>query len=195
MDTQQNNQKEGKFMSVEELRLRAGIGKSSTDLLQKAIYTSGRRLFPNFSFLDAPYNLSFYKPGDYRTEVGYMGCRTRVMANVADPDKEVVTGRGNLSFTSINLVRLGIKFGIVNGNKKADINFNYTRPEFLTENEKVYDQIDVDDHINKDIKEQKELDIYNKEPIYKIISLIICFLFLRSRLLNLYIREPSFELF
>ena len=67
-----------------------------------------KRLFPNFSFLDAPYNLKYYKKGDYNSEVAYMGCRTRVMANVYDPTNEVTCGRGNLSFTSVNLPRLGI---------------------------------------------------------------------------------------
>ncbi|MDF2698847.1 MAG: anaerobic ribonucleoside triphosphate reductase [Haloplasmataceae bacterium] len=78
------------------------------DLFKKAIYTSGKRLFPNFSFLDAPYNKQYYKEGDYNSEVAYMGCRTRVVSNV-DKSKEIVSGRGNLSFTSINLPRLAIK--------------------------------------------------------------------------------------
>lgn len=79
------------------------------DLFQLAIKTSAQRLFPNFSFIDAPYNLQYYKPGDYNTEIAYMGCRTRVMGNVHDPEKAVTCGRGNLSFTSINLPRLGIE--------------------------------------------------------------------------------------
>lgn len=79
------------------------------DLFKKSIYCSGKRLFPNFAFLDAPYNLQYYKEGDYNTEAVYMGCRTRVMANAYDDTKEVVGGRGNLSFTSINLPRIGIK--------------------------------------------------------------------------------------
>ncbi len=78
------------------------------DLFKLACRVSAKRLFPNFSFLDAPFNLSFYKLGDPNTEVAYMGCRTRVMANKFDPTKEIVTGRGNLSFTSINLPRLAI---------------------------------------------------------------------------------------
>ncbi|NLA70766.1 MAG: anaerobic ribonucleoside triphosphate reductase, partial [Clostridiales bacterium] len=61
------------------------------------------------SFLDAPYNLKYYKQGDYNTEVAYMGCRTRVMANSFDPTKEVVCGRGNLSFSSVNLPRIAIE--------------------------------------------------------------------------------------
>ncbi len=87
------------------------------DLFQLACRVSAKRLFPNFSFIDAPFNIPFYKPGDYRTEVGYMGCRTRVMANVVDPTKAITPGRGNLSFTSINLVRLGIKHGIATTGK------------------------------------------------------------------------------
>ncbi len=79
------------------------------DLFKLACRVSAKRLFPNFSFLDAPYNLQYYKEGDYNTEVAYMGCRTRVIGNVYDPTREIVTGRGNLSFTSINLPRLAIK--------------------------------------------------------------------------------------
>ena len=79
------------------------------DLLKLACRVSAKRLFPNFSFIDAPFNLQYYKPGDYNTEVAYMGCRTRVIGNNYDPDREIVTGRGNLSFTSINLPRLAIK--------------------------------------------------------------------------------------
>lgn len=84
------------------------------DLFKQAIKTSAKRLFPNFSFLDADFNHQYYKEGNYETEITYMGCRTRVMSDVTDPDNEVVVGRGNLSFNSINLVRLGIKHGILN---------------------------------------------------------------------------------
>ena len=76
------------------------------DMFKLACRVSAKRLFPNFAFLDAPYNLQYYKPGDYRTEIAYMGCRT---GNEYDPTREIVTGRGNLSFTSINLPRLAIK--------------------------------------------------------------------------------------
>ena len=79
------------------------------DLFQLAIKTSAKRLFPNFSFLDAPFNRQYYKPGDYNSEVSYMGCRTRVMGNHYDPAHEVTCGRGNLSFTSINLPRIGME--------------------------------------------------------------------------------------
>ena len=79
------------------------------DLFKLAMRCSAKRLFPNFSFLDAPFNLQYYKPGDYNSEVAYMGCRTRVMGNTHDPEREITCGRGNLSFTSINLPRLGIE--------------------------------------------------------------------------------------
>lgn len=79
------------------------------DLFKKAMETSARRLFPNFSFLDAPFNKMYYKEGNPDTEIAYMGCRTRVMANIHDPLNEFVTGRGNLSFTSINLPRLALQ--------------------------------------------------------------------------------------
>ena len=84
-------------------------GDPNYDLFRHALRCSAKRLFPNFSFLDAPFNLQYYKPGDYNTEVAYMGCRTRVMGNVFDNTKEVTCGRGNLSFTSINLPRIGIE--------------------------------------------------------------------------------------
>ncbi|MFA5407551.1 MAG: anaerobic ribonucleoside triphosphate reductase [Bacilli bacterium] len=100
------------------------IGDPNYDLFKLACKVSAKRLFPNFSFMDVPFNAQYYKEGDYNTEVSYMGCRTRVIGNVANPDKEVTAGRGNLSFTSINLPRLGIKYGIVN-NKKVDLDGFY----------------------------------------------------------------------
>ncbi|MBQ8551779.1 MAG: anaerobic ribonucleoside triphosphate reductase [Clostridia bacterium] len=78
------------------------------DLFKLACKVSAKRLFPNFSFIDAPYNLRYYQPGKPETEVAYMGCRTRVVANNYDPTREIVNGRGNLSFTSINLPRIAI---------------------------------------------------------------------------------------
>ncbi|MBE6139931.1 MAG: anaerobic ribonucleoside triphosphate reductase [Firmicutes bacterium] len=83
------------------------------DLFKLSCRVSAKRLFPNWSFLDSSFNKPFYKENDFRTEVGYMGCRTRVLANTVDEEKAITPGRGNLSFTSINLPRLGIKHGIV----------------------------------------------------------------------------------
>ena len=79
------------------------------DMFKLACRVSAKRLFPNFSFIDAPFNLQYYKEGDPNTEAAYMGCRTRVIGNHYDPTREVVGGRGNLSFTSVNLPRIGIK--------------------------------------------------------------------------------------
>ena len=104
------------------------------DLFKLACEVSAKRLFPNFSFIDSPFNLEYYKEGDYNTEVGYMGCRTRVLANVVDKDKCVTAGRGNLSFTSINLPRLGIKHGIATKERKvADMEGFYKELDELLE--------------------------------------------------------------
>ena len=98
---------------VQIFKVKEGVnynpGDPNYDLFKLSIRVSAKRLFPNFSFLDAPFNLQYYKPGDYDTEVAYMGCRTRVMGNVHDRNREVTCGRGNLSFTSVNLPRLGIE--------------------------------------------------------------------------------------
>ena len=84
-------------------------GEPNYDLFQLAMRVSAKRMFPNFSFLDAPYNLKYYRPGHPETECAYMGCRTRVIGNIYDPAREIVNGRGNLSFTSINLPRIAIR--------------------------------------------------------------------------------------
>ncbi|NLM19667.1 MAG: anaerobic ribonucleoside triphosphate reductase [Clostridiaceae bacterium] len=98
---------------VQIFKVKDGINTKPSDknydLFKLAVKVSARRLFPNFSFLDAPYNIAFYKEGDSNSEVAYMGCRTRVISNAYDPNHECTKGRGNLSFTSINLVRLGIE--------------------------------------------------------------------------------------
>ncbi len=98
---------------VQIFKVKDGInskeGDINYDLFKQAIRVSSKRLFPNFSFLDAPFNLQYYREGDDDSEVAYMGCRTRVMSNVYDPTRETSKGRGNLSFTSINLPRLGIE--------------------------------------------------------------------------------------
>ncbi|MDR0853599.1 MAG: anaerobic ribonucleoside triphosphate reductase [Clostridiales Family XIII bacterium] len=84
-------------------------GDPNYDLFKLACRVSAKRLFPNFSFLDAPFNLQYYEEGKPETEVAYMGCRTRVLGNSYDPSNEIAFGRGNLSFTSINLPRIALK--------------------------------------------------------------------------------------
>lgn len=97
---------------VQIFRVKEGVNYNpedpNYDLFKLAMHCSAKRLFPNFSFLDAPFNIQYYQ-GTPETEIAYMGCRTRVMGNVYDPDREVTPGRGNLSFTSINLPRLAIR--------------------------------------------------------------------------------------
>ncbi|NLC48038.1 MAG: anaerobic ribonucleoside-triphosphate reductase, partial [Tenericutes bacterium] len=93
------------------------------DLFRLACKVSAKRLFPNFSFLDSSFNKAFLD-GDYRSEVAYMGCRTRVLANVCGPS--ITPGRGNLSFSTLNLPRLGIKYGIaLEERTKADMDGFY----------------------------------------------------------------------
>jgi len=98
---------------IQVFRVKKGIsldpGDPNYDLFKLACRCSAKRLFPNFAFLDAPFNLKYYKEGVKETEIAYMGCRTRVIANAHDTDQEICNGRGNLSFTSINLPRLAIK--------------------------------------------------------------------------------------
>ena len=98
---------------IQIFRVKEGVnynpGDPNYDLFQLSCKVSAKRLFPNFSFIDSPFNLQYYKPGHPETEVSYMGCRTRVMGNVYDPSQEIANGRGNLSFTSINLPRLAIE--------------------------------------------------------------------------------------
>lgn len=98
---------------VQIFKVKDGInyneGEPNYDLFKLACRVSAKRLFPNFSFIDAPFNLKYYKPGQPETEIAYMGCRTRVMGNVYDTSREIINGRGNLSFTTINLPRIALK--------------------------------------------------------------------------------------
>lgn len=100
---------------IQIFRVKEGVNYNpddpNYDLFKLAMKVSAKRLFPNFAFIDAPFNLQYYKPGHPETEVAYMGCRTRVMGNVYDSSREIAPGRGNLSFTSINLPRLAIVVG------------------------------------------------------------------------------------
>lgn len=98
---------------IQIFRVKEGVnyngGDPNYDLFRLACRVSAKRLFPNFSFQDAPFNLQYYRPGRPETEISYMGCRTRVIGNVADPEREVTHGRGNLSFTTLNLPRIALK--------------------------------------------------------------------------------------
>ncbi|MCH5184982.1 MAG: anaerobic ribonucleoside triphosphate reductase [Oscillospiraceae bacterium] len=97
---------------IQIFRVKEGVSYNpedpNYDLFKLACRVSAKRLFPNFSFIDAPFNLKYYN-GKPETEIAYMGCRTRVIGNIHDPSREICNKRGNLSFTSINLPRIAIK--------------------------------------------------------------------------------------
>lgn len=101
----------------------------NVDLFKLSCRVSAKRLFPNFSFLDAPFNKEFYVEGRPESEVAYMGCRTRVASNVCGED--TVTGRGNLSFTTINLPRLGIEYGKERNGQFDKPNFYHKLDEII----------------------------------------------------------------
>lgn len=91
------------------------------DLFLKACRTTAKALFPNFMFLDTPYNRhekwDANDPKRYRYELATMGCRTRVFENVAG--EKTSLGRGNLSFTTLNMPRLAIEARIKAENTTA----------------------------------------------------------------------------
>ncbi len=105
-------------------KIKSGINyqakDSNYDLYKLACQVTIKGLPLNFAFLDAPFNQSFYRQKDYRTEIAYFDNQMRVVDNIIDLEKATIPGRGNLSSTSINLVRLGIIHGIAT-NKQADI--------------------------------------------------------------------------
>ena len=119
-------QGETAIFPIQIFRVREGVnfnpGDPNYDLFKLACRVSAKRLFPNFSFQDAPYNLQYLKEGRPETEIAYMGCRTRVIANYHDQEKQVSTGRGNLSFTSVNLPRIAIR-------AKGDLSFFFEELE------------------------------------------------------------------
>ena len=96
---------------ISVFQLKAGINYNpedpNYDLFLQACKTSAKRLFPNFVNIDAPYNLQYYKPGDYNSAVATMGCRTRTMGNVNGPEES--GSRGNFAFTTINLPKLALE--------------------------------------------------------------------------------------
>lgn len=77
------------------------------DLFRLAMECSSKRLFPTYCFVDASFNLPYYEKDPYYGAIQTMGCRTRVMANVNG--REGAFGRGNISFTSINLPMLALR--------------------------------------------------------------------------------------
>lgn len=98
-------------------------GDRNYDLLELACKVTARRFFPNFINLDAPFNVNDLwnenDPNRYMYECATMGCRTRVFENKHGEKSSV--GRGNLSFTTINIVRLALEcMNIENYEEKID---------------------------------------------------------------------------
>lgn len=91
-------------------------GEPNYTLFLKAAECSAKRMYPNFANLDAPLNLMYYDPTNPDTEFATMGCRTRVLADRFG--RNHLSGKGNLSFNTLNLVKLGLEHGIVLGRRK-----------------------------------------------------------------------------
>lgn len=127
---------------IQIFKMKEGVnyneGDPNYDLFKLACRVSAKRLFPNFSFIDAPFNYQYYKEGDPDTEVAYMGCRTRVMGNVYDPSREIVGGRGNLSFTSINLPRIALRV-----NKQTDVFFRDLEREIRLCRDQLLERLEI----------------------------------------------------
>lgn len=127
---------------IQIFKMKEGVnyneGDPNYDLFKLACRVSAKRLFPNFSFIDAQFNYQYYKDGDPDTEVAYMGCRTRVMGNVYDPSREIVGGRGNLSFTSINLPRIALRV-----NKQTDVFFRDLEREIRLCRDQLLERLEI----------------------------------------------------
>ena len=134
--SEKDYEKAMKMESIEEA-MKATYEAPNFDLLLKACQTTSKALFPNFMFLDTPFNKNEkWKADDpkrYIYELATMGCRTRVFENVAGEKSSL--GRGNLSFTTLNMPRLAIEARI--------------KAENLIEDER-----------NKDAIEQKAKEIF-----------------------------------
>ncbi|WP_338707227.1 anaerobic ribonucleoside triphosphate reductase [Paenibacillus amylolyticus] len=108
-------------------------GEPNYDLFRLAVTCSSRRMYPNFVNVDASFNLPFYHPEDPDTIIATMGCRTRTLADRFGRNRQ--SGKGNLSFNTINLVKLGIRFGICQGARAvADRTGFYTALESVMHN-------------------------------------------------------------
>ena len=121
-------------------KLKAGVsylpGDPNYDLYKYACKVTARRFFPNFLNLDASYNRSEKwnekDPERYKNEVSTMGCRTRVWSDRFGPSTSI--GRGNLSFTTVNLPKLALEAAIETGLYEKD-GESWTRRKDVTEEE------------------------------------------------------------
>ena len=106
-------------------KIKQGINLDSKDLnydlFKQSLELAYNYKCISFSFIDSSFNNSTYKKGNCNTEVSYSSSHIRILENVISSNKSIVNGRGNLSCTTLNLPRLGIKYGITNNRKKADL--------------------------------------------------------------------------
>ncbi len=106
---------------IQIFKCKQGVNQQPDDpnyaLFLLAAECSAKRLYPNFANLDAPINLAFYDPTNPDTEFATMGCRTRVVHDRFG--RNHLSGKGNLSFNTVNLVRLGLRHGIVSGRRRT----------------------------------------------------------------------------
>ena len=105
------------------------------DLFKLACKVDSEKQLINFSFLDTDYNKIGYDIKDKDSEIAYMGNSIRVYENIIDKSKSTSVGRGNLSTITINLPRLGLKYGILK-NEKRDMKSFYEDLEIRMEKAK-----------------------------------------------------------
>lgn len=109
-------------------------GDRNYDLYQLACKVTARRFFPNFVNLDATFNHNenwrVNDPKRYKWEIATMGCRTRVFENRFGPKTSI--GRGNLSFSTINIVKLAIECMDIK-NKEDRINTFFAKLDRMLE--------------------------------------------------------------
>ena len=105
---------------IQIFKCKRGINQAPEDpnyaLFLKAAKCASKRMYPNFANIDAPLNLQYYKADDPDTEFATMGCRTRVLSDRFG--RNHLSGKGNLSFNTLNLVKLGIEHGTALGHRK-----------------------------------------------------------------------------
>lgn len=105
---------------IQIFKCKQGVNQEKEDpnypLFLMAAECSAKRLYPNFANLDAPLNLQYYNPANPDTEFATMGCRTRVLSDRFG--RNHLSGKGNLSFNTINLVKLGLEHGIALGRRR-----------------------------------------------------------------------------
>ena len=105
-------------------KVKEGINSNKNDpnydLLKLACKVDSEKQLIEFSFLDAEFNKTGYIASDKDSEIAYMGNSIRVYENVVDKSKPTSIGRGNLSTVTINLPRLGLRFGKIR-NETTDL--------------------------------------------------------------------------